>query len=196
MNSIKMKVGNIRKKEIRVTAMKCFLNKGFENTTMEDVIREVGMSVGGVYHHYSNTTEMLKDLMIDGNEYRNRIIDDYLDKYKFEDKYENMSNILVEKCLSDTENTKVYALLLQAKKYNSELEDLFQELKTETVEQLKMISKKLGIDADIFSDGFLVDYINGIILSNYILGAKKTFESQKNFLKEAFVFYIKKIDEK
>ena len=38
---------------------------------MEDVITEIGMSRGGVYHHYANTNEMLKDLMLDGNDYRN-----------------------------------------------------------------------------------------------------------------------------
>ena len=63
----KQKVGQMRKREIREAAKKCFLNKGFQNTTMEDVITEIGMSRGGVYHHYASTTEMLKDLMLDGN---------------------------------------------------------------------------------------------------------------------------------
>ena len=61
---------DVRKKEIREGAKEIFLKKGFNNTTMEDVIDRVGMSKGGVYRHYKNTSDMLYDLMIDGNDYR------------------------------------------------------------------------------------------------------------------------------
>ena len=37
-----------RKKEIRKAAARKFLEKGFSATTMEDVIAESGLSVGGV----------------------------------------------------------------------------------------------------------------------------------------------------
>ena len=43
MKEEKQKVGQIRKKEIQEAAKKCFLNKGFRLTTMEDVIKEIGM---------------------------------------------------------------------------------------------------------------------------------------------------------
>ena len=44
-----------RKKEIRKAAAWKFLEKGFSASTMEDVITESGLSVGGVYHYYKNT---------------------------------------------------------------------------------------------------------------------------------------------
>ena len=87
MKEEKQKVGQIRKKEIREAAKKCFLNKGFQLTTMEDVITEVGMSRGGVYHHYGNTNEMFKDLMLDGNDYRNNLINEYLKNNRGKDKW-------------------------------------------------------------------------------------------------------------
>ena len=59
---------DVRKKEIREGAKEIFLKKGFNNTTMEDVIDRVGMSKGGVYRHYKNTSDMLYDLMIDSND--------------------------------------------------------------------------------------------------------------------------------
>ena len=83
------------------------------------------MSTGGVYHHYKSTAEMLKDLMLDGNQYRNNLIDNYLEAHIGQDKYEQMSEILVDKCLPDTDITKVYSLLLQSKKYNEDLEKMF-----------------------------------------------------------------------
>ncbi|HFH6819874.1 TPA: TetR/AcrR family transcriptional regulator [Streptococcus agalactiae] len=196
MKEEKQKVGQIRKKEIREAAKKCFLNKGFQLTTMEDVITEVGMSRGGVYHHYGNTNEMFKDLMLDGNDYRNNLINEYLKNNQGKDKYQQMGDILVDKSLADTELTRLYTLLLQVKKYNQDLEKLYQELKLNTTNELSLIAKQLGIKADIFVDGFLVNYINGLILSSEILGARKSYGEHKRYIKETMINYIVDVDKK
>ena len=196
MKEEKQKVGQIRKKEIREAAKKCFLNKGFQLTTMEDVITEVGMSRGGVYHHYASTNEMLKDLMLDGNDYRNNLINEYLKNNQGKDKYQQMGDILVDKSLADTELTRLYTLLLQVKKYNQDLEKLYQELKLNTTNELSLIAKQLGIKADIFVDGFLVNYINGLILSSEILGARKSYGEHKRYIKETMINYIVDVDKK
>ena len=196
MKEEKQKVGQIRKKEIREAAKKCFLNKGFQLTTMEDVITEVGMSRGGVYHHYGNTNEMFKDLMLDGNDYRNNLINEYLKNNRGKDKYQQMGDILVDKSLADTELMRLYTLLLQAKKYNQDLEKLYQELKLNTTNELSLIAKQLGIKADIFGDGFLVNYINGLILSSEVLCARNSFSQHKKYIKETMVNYIVDIDKR
>lgn len=196
MKEEKQKVGQIRKKEIREAAKKCFLNKGFQLTTMEDVITEVGMSRGGVYHHYASTNEMLKDLMLDGNDYRNNLINEYLKNNRGKDKYQQMGDILVDKSLADTELMRLYTLLLQAKKYNQDLEKLYQELKINTTNELSLIAKQLGIKADIFGDGFLVNYINGLILSSEVLCARNSFSQHKKYIKETMVNYIVDIDKR
>jgi transcriptional regulator, TetR family len=192
----KQKVGQIRKKEIREAAKECFLNKGFQLTTMEDVITEVGMSRGGVYHHYASTNEMLKDLMFDGNDYRNNFINEYLKNNRGKDKYQQMGDILVDKSLADTELMRLYTLLLQAKKYNQDLEKLYQELKLNTTNELSLIAKQLGIKTDIFKDDFLVNYINAMILSSEVLCARNSFSQHKKYIKETMVNYIVDIDKR
>ena len=184
------KVGQMRKKEIREAAKRCFLDKGFQNTTMEDIITEIGMSRGGVYHHYASTTEMLKDLMFDGNEYRNNLITEYLAHNRSKDKYQQIGDILTSKSLAGTDLMKLYALLLQAKKHNQDLEDLYQELKLHTTKELDLIAKKLGITANIFKDGFLVNYINSLILSSEVLNARNSFDTHKKYIKETMIQYI------
>ena len=196
MKEEKQKVGQIRKKEIREAAKECFLNKGFQLTTMEDVITEVGMSRGGVYHHYASTNEMLKDLMLDGNDYRNNLMNEYLKNNRGKDKYQQMGDILVDKSLADTELMRLYTLLLQAKKYNQDLEKLYQELKLNTTNELSLIAKQLGIKADIFGDGFLVNYINAMILSSEVLCARNSFSQHKKYIKETMVNYIVDIDKR
>jgi len=184
------KVGQMRKKEIREAAKRCFLTKGFQSTTMEDVITEIGMSRGGVYHHYASTNEMLKDLMLDGNNYRNSLISEYLKNNQGKDKYQQMGEILVDKSLADTDLMKLYALLLQAKNYNDDLEKLYRELKRKTADELTLIAKQLGIKANIFRDGFLVNYINGLIVSSEVLGARRSYSKHKKYIKETMIQYI------
>ena len=196
MKEEKQKVGQIRKKEIREAAKKCFLNKGFQLTTMEDVITEVGMSRGGVYHHYGNTNEMFKDLMLDGNDYRNSLINEYLEKNQGKDKYQQMGDILVDKSLADTDLMRLYTLLLQAKSYSEDLEVLYQELKFNTTNELRLIAKQLGIKTDIFKDDFLVNYINAMILSSEVLCARNSFSQHKKYIKETMVNDIVDIDKR
>ena len=59
------------------------------------------------------------------------------------------------------------------------MEDLYQELKLHTTKELDLIAKKLGITAHIFKDGFLVHYINGLIVSSEVLNARNSFDTHK-----------------
>ena len=131
-----------RMRQIRNHAKNVFLRKGFDKTTMEDVVEETGMSKGGVYRHYSSTTEMLYDLMIDGNIYRNTLIDEYLENNKDKNKFEQMGEILLDKALASTDLMKLY----------------------------------------------------GLILSTEILDARESFDSQREFLKDTIVNYIRRIE--
>ncbi|MGV3488651.1 MAG: TetR/AcrR family transcriptional regulator [Tuberibacillus sp.] len=53
---------NKRRLDILEAAKRVFLRKGFEPTTMKDVVEESGMSRGGVYQYFSSTEEMLEAL--------------------------------------------------------------------------------------------------------------------------------------
>jgi AcrR family transcriptional regulator len=49
-----------RRKQILDAAKTVFMQKGFEPTTMQDVITESGMSRGGVYSYFSSTEDMFE----------------------------------------------------------------------------------------------------------------------------------------
>ncbi|WP_311525895.1 TetR/AcrR family transcriptional regulator [uncultured Parvimonas sp.] len=111
-----------RKRQIRYCAKDVFIRKGFHNTTMEDVIAESGLSKGGVYRHYKSTSDMLYDLMEDGCEYRYNIVDNFLTLNKNLDKYDAVAEMIVDKILDDNELSKVYAIFLQEKQYDENLD--------------------------------------------------------------------------
>ncbi|MEK4267842.1 TetR family transcriptional regulator [Bacillus sp. FSL W8-0940] len=52
-----------RKTDILKAAERVFKRKGFEMTTMKDVVEESGFSRGGVYLYFSNTEDMFKDII-------------------------------------------------------------------------------------------------------------------------------------
>ena len=183
-----------RMRQIRNHAKNVFLRKGFDKTTMEDVIEETGMSKGGVYRHYSSTTEMLYDLMIDGNVYRNTLIDEYLENNKGKNKFEQIGEILVDKALASTDLMRLYVIFLKSKDYNKDLYNLYPKLKEIAKKQFDVVAKKLEIKEDIFKDEFLVNYINGLILSTEILDERESFDSQREFLKDTIVNYIMRIE--
>lgn len=183
-----------RKRQIRYCAKDVFIRKGFHNTTMEDVIAESGLSKGGVYRHYKSTSDMLYDLMEDGCEYRYNIVDNFLTLNKNLDKYDAVAEMIVDKILDDNELSKVYAIFLQEKQYDENLEKLFLKLKEETFFDLNKLYKKFGFDFNYNEYDFLTDFMNSLVLGRDILKAKGNFYKNKENLKDMLKIYFKNSD--
>lgn len=55
-----------RRQAILDAALACFANKGFTETTMEDIRRLSGASTGSIYHHFSNKEMLARALYLEG----------------------------------------------------------------------------------------------------------------------------------
>jgi AcrR family transcriptional regulator len=53
-----------RKTEIMKTALKLFAKQGFYNTTIADIAKEMGMSVGNMYNYFPSKESLAKELLI------------------------------------------------------------------------------------------------------------------------------------
>ena len=49
-----------RKREIVATACQLFLSKGYDSTTMQDVMRHLGIAKGTIYHYFSSKDDLLE----------------------------------------------------------------------------------------------------------------------------------------
>lgn len=105
-----------RKREIMNAAAKVIIDKGFEKTTMEEIIAGTTLSKGGVYHYYGNVIEIFKDIMLSGIEYRNEIIKEHLSKSKINVTNEFMAKELVTKMIDDNHYMPLYIEFLIAKR--------------------------------------------------------------------------------
>ena len=55
-----MKKGAIRQQQIIETAEKLFYQNGYEETSIQDILDELGLSKGGFYHHFESKLQLLE----------------------------------------------------------------------------------------------------------------------------------------
>lgn len=60
--------GTKKKAELQNALKILAIQKGYANVTMKDIGNYVGLSVGGLYHHYHNVNEIFNDLLISETE--------------------------------------------------------------------------------------------------------------------------------
>lgn len=59
-----VKSADARQNEILDTAQTLFYTKGYENTSVRDIIDDIGIAKGTFYHHYNSKEELLDALII------------------------------------------------------------------------------------------------------------------------------------
>ena len=112
-----------RKKQIRQAAMKVFLDKGFRNTVMNDIMEATGLSRGGLYHHYGSTYEILYDIMVEGNLNRKDIIQKSINDEGLILSPHLFSRMIIDKILADNDYAKLYIMFLCCLLYTSDAAD-------------------------------------------------------------------------
>ena len=172
-----------RKKQIRQAAMKVFLDKGFRNTVMNDIMEATGLSRGGLYHHYGSTYEILYDIMVEGNKYREKIIYDEMNKTS-QDFSEVLSEIILEKMLYQSDYVSIYVMFLQELNHDDKLKDLYEKLKKSSSDSILML-----FDKDVRGElseaiELITDLINTFILGCEVLNARENFVNNKLVLKK------------
>ncbi|MDU5571309.1 MAG: TetR/AcrR family transcriptional regulator [Peptoniphilus harei] len=189
MNDKKLKVGEKRKLEILEAAKKCFLEKGFQNTTMEDVIEKVSLSKGGVYYHYGSTYEMIYDFMKLGIKYRgekNKTID--TSKLTSLDA---ITEIMMERIYDENEFKSIYAIFLKLQNEDKRLCEMFENLKETNTEILLSAFPPDDKLSSIFEDEFLVTFVNTLILGYESLNQKEIFIENKKTIKKMLEDYLR-----
>ena len=95
-----------RREQIKEVALKLFIENGYSKTTMDEIVQEVGISKGGMYHHFSNKEEIFLELLKDGRQYRKSIVLDYMKDGKLDRKEKIIdSNFPHQKGVLNLENS-------------------------------------------------------------------------------------------
>lgn len=190
-----------RKKQIRQAAMKVFLDKGFRNTIMNDIMEATGLSRGGLYHHYGSTYEILYDIMVEGNSNRKDMVKKSIYAEDLILSPQLFSKIIIDKILADSDYVKLYAMFLCELKENDDLKDLYVKIKKESIQVFKELFSSLfnELPSDETFE-FMVNIINSGLMACEILNARENFIKNKKYLTEMIETYftnvMKKDDER
>ena len=193
MKEEKQKVGQIKKKKIREAAKKCFLTKGFQSTTMEDVITEIGMSRGGVYHHYKSTVDMLYDIMLKGNDYRFNKVSDFIEKNPDMSLEEMAVELVIAKMFDENDFMSIYAMFLMECKENSRLRKLRDEMKSNlTLEFLDFLEKNnLEYLKPLTNDDFM-KLMDSMYIAGEFIDIRDTFLNKSDLFRDIIYNYLQK----
>ena len=189
LNDKKLKVGEKRKLEILEAAKKCFLEKGFQNTTMEDVIEKVSLSKGGVYYHYGSTYEMIYDFMKLGINYRGEK-SKTIDTSKLTT-LDAITEMMMERIYDENEFKSIYAIFLKLQNEDKRLCEMFENLKETNTEILSSAFDPNDKLSSIFKDEFLVTFVNTLILGYESLNQKEIFIENRETIKKMLEEYLK-----
>src|SRR5271155_63523 len=55
-----------KKQEIIAAAAECFMEQGFQATSIDDVARRLGSTKGRIYHHYASKIDLFFDVHREG----------------------------------------------------------------------------------------------------------------------------------
>ena len=177
-----------RKQQIQLAAKEVFLDKGFNDTTMDDIVKTSGMSTGGVYHYYKNKFDILYDIMEEGVEYRmekNKIRD-----LESSDTIDFVCQILVDRVVDENEFKSLYAMFLKMKLKDSKISEMYNKLKPFNTKMLSSLFDEQDTAKKIFEDDFLLSFINSLIMGYETLGEKETFIQNKEMIKNMVKLYL------
>lgn len=193
MKHEKIKVAEKRKNEICEAAKRCFLAKGFSKTGMEDVIKEVGMSKGGVYHHYKSTVDMLYDIMLKGNDYRFNKVSDFIEKNPDMSLEEMAVELVIAKMFDENDFMSIYAMFLMECKENSRLRKLRDEMKSNlTLEFLDFLEKNNLEYLKPLTNNDFMKLMDSMYIAGEFIDVRDTFLNKSDLFRDIIYNYLQK----
>ncbi|MDE3839738.1 TetR/AcrR family transcriptional regulator [Bacillus methanolicus] len=183
-----------RRCKILEAAIRVFKRKGFEKTTMQDIVDESGMSRGGVYLYFSNREDLFKELI------------NFIDKQQVEEidlLHQNVSSTwegvlrfleAQEQEIKEVDESltpvilEYYMIELREKTKDAFLSNRYQK----AVEVLELLFQK-GVDEEEFKPDipisqvarFVVAFLDGLIMEAIYLGTDEVkIQQQMNTLRQ------------
>lgn len=161
-----VKDGEMRRREIQSAARELFIKKGYEQTSVNDILKIVGIAKGTFYYYFESKGEVLEAIILD-------IVDEGI--IRAEDILRDISIPLI--------NRIMMAIMAQAPKFegaddikeemhkveNTKLERLYLREMLKRMTPILEESISEGIDQDIFHTEYPKEAIETILLLGHMM---------------------------
>ncbi len=162
-----------KKQTIMRTALSLFAKKGFYTTTIADIAKEMGMSVGNMYNYFSSKEELAKELLVcTSREFAKEIQKINQKEISSEEKIKQIIKLYFDKAINEPEVIDYFMRVYLSNKeiFNNKCEGIF--CVSDFVTEL-MIFFESGVrkgelkNQDFFSAfGLFMGYIGGLVFLN------------------------------
>lgn len=181
-----------RKKLICEAAKDVFLQKGFQNTTMEDLMHATGLSKGGLYYHYRNKEAIFFDLLDQGNMKRFKLSSDFYKKHKNLSREDLIVESVLLKMVDQNEYKSLYGMLLIEAKTNKKMESFRQKIVSQSLKSFEHFVNDVGFfELKVFLNEDFMMLIDSFVLASRYLDLKKMYTGQSNLLRNIIRDYLK-----
>ena len=168
-----IKEGEVRKREILVTARELFIKKGYEQTSINDILKIVDIAKGTFYYYFASKEEVLEAIILDIVEEGARRAEMIL-----KDKSIPLVNRIMMAIMAQApefEGSNEIAEELH-KVENAKLEQLYLKAMVKRMTQVLQEPVLEGIERDVFHMDYPMEGIESILLLGHMMFDCDVFE--------------------
>lgn len=188
-----IKEGEVRRQEILIAARELFIKNGYDQTSVNDILKIVNIAKGTFYYYFDSKREVLEAIILD-------IVEEGAIRAE---------NILKDKSIPLL-NRIMMAIMVQAPEFegkneikdelhkveNSKLERLYLEEMLKRMTPILQESVNEGIEEDIFHMEYPLETIESILLLGHMMFDRDVFGWEKEEYPrkiKAFLFNLEKL---
>ncbi len=125
--------------DILSTAYSFFIKKGYEKTSVQEIINELGISKGAIYHYFKSKEEILQSVLLSEREKANAYLDKLIlevDGYNAQEKIKHILNRLAS---DEKINTTNRFLLNQTNNSKAIMQNIIQTVNIDSIKFYELI---------------------------------------------------------
>lgn len=187
MGNYKRKSREERLEEIFIAATEVFLEKGYRNATMEDIVAATSLSKGGLYYYFGSKKEILAEIIRYKNYwYLKRDVSIKKGCTK-EEICDILAKTFVERMMDSTPKQRMHLMIAYELVYEPEFEELYVEIEEEP---LKYLSEVISIaypkfDTEKAKDDLMLLYR----INNTLHFVKNLYSTKESFFVNPDLLY-------
>lgn len=181
-----------RIEEILNAATKVFLEKGYQNTTMEDIIKNTTLSKGGFYYYFKSTRDIFFEIMDKTTE--NHIeFTNYLVSNSSENKetFDDMCDKFAHKIWEQFDGRTLYVMAVANSVNDPKFLDYCMKMEDKYIEMIKksLQEKLIDIDPEILEEKlkFFSSLYHALIFYGYIFNQEELYKKNVDTIKNIFM---------
>lgn len=133
-----------RKKQIKQVALDLFIKKGYQATTIQDIVHQANYSKGGFYNCYASKADLFQEILQDSLNFREGKMREYKQNHPHQDRKTILMQALMDKLLDSNDYKKLFVTLIMETRTNPSLYQIYMNFQKRARQQFIDFCKEEG----------------------------------------------------